>query len=512
MKQRLYLITLIVALLVVIFTVQSFGQFQSRGVRIGGGAGFLMGHTEKDNDDISEAVQGFIRHNIVDHLDGDLSGVYGGIKATNYQADLYYAEYKLLYKPWASKSVEPYIGAGLGYGYYETNKWFLSPIHPKDEYFPYIPITIGLEWQFAEGFFFDLNGNYAYTTTDRMVHDRITGAEGGNSWPDNWLSIFGRLSFTLFGGDSDGDKDGLLKSEEKKIGTNPDNFDTDGDGLGDGDEVRKYMTSPLKADSDNDGLSDADEVMKYKTDPLKMDTDGDGLSDGDEVNKYKTDPLKVDTDGDGLSDGDEVTKYKTDPLKADTDGDGLTDGNEVLKYKTDPLKVDTDGDGLSDGDEVNLTKTDPLKPDTDGDGYTDGEEVKNKTNPLDPNDPKKPKPVAFKTEVGKAIVLEGIVFKTGSAVITDVSDAILSNAKKTLEDNPEIFVQIQGFTDAVGSEKTNLRLSQKRADAVKAWLIRNGISSKRITAKGFGEANPIGDNSTPEGRQKNRRIEFFRTK
>ncbi len=205
--------------------------------------------------------------------------------------------------------------------------------------------------------------------------------------------------------------------------------------------------------------------------------------------KYKTDPLKVDTDGDGLSDGDEVLKYKTDPLKADTDGDGLSDGDEVLKYKTDPLKVDTDGDG-----------------------YSDGDEIKNKTNPLDPNDPKKPKPVAFKTEVGKAIVLEGVVFKTGSAVITDVSDAILSNARKTLEDNPEIQVQIQGFTDAVGSDKTNQRLSQKRADAVKAWLVRSGIAPNRITAKGFGEQNPVGDNSTAEGRQKNRRIEFFRTK
>jgi outer membrane protein OmpA-like peptidoglycan-associated protein len=512
MKRRLYLITLIVALLVVIFTVQSFGQFQSRGVRIGGGAGMLIGSTEKDDDKWSEAAQVFLRHNIIDYLDGDLSGTYGGIKATDYQADLWYGEYKLLLKPWASNSIEPYIGGGLGYGYYYAHPTFRSPVNAKDEYFPYIPLTIGLEWAIAEGFFFDLNGTYNYSFTDRMVTNRLNPSEGSDNLDDAWFGIFGRLSLTLFGGDSDGDKDGLLKSEEKKIGTNPNNFDTDGDGLGDGDEVRKYMTSPLKADSDNDGLSDADEVMKYKTDPLKMDTDGDGLSDGEEVNKYKTDPLKADTDGDGLSDGDEVTKYKTDPLKADTDGDGLTDGNEVLKYKTDPLKVDTDGDGLSDGDEVNLTKTDPLKPDTDGDGYTDGEEVKNKTNPLDPNDPKKPKPFAFKTEVGKAIVLEGIVFKTGSAVITDVSDAILSNAKKTLEDNPEINVQIQGFTDDVGSEKTNLRLSQKRADAVKAWLIRNGISSKRITAKGFGEANPIGDNSTPEGRQKNRRIEFFRTK
>jgi len=512
MKKRLYFVALIIALLVVVFTVQSFGQFQSRGVRIGGGVGFLIGSTEKDDDDISEAAQIFLRHNIIDHFDGDLSGTYGGIKATDYQADLWYGEYKILYKPWASKRVEPYIGAGLGYGYYYAHPTFRSLLNSKDEYFPYIPVTIGLEWALTEGFYFDLSGSYSYSFTDRMVTNKRTNSEGSDNPNDAWFGVFARLSVTLFGGDGDADKDGLLKSEEKRLGTNPNNFDTDGDGLSDGDEVRKYRTNPLKGDTDGDGLSDADEVLKYKTDPLKADTDGDGLSDGDEVLNYKTDPLKVDTDGDSLSDGDEVLKYKTDPLKVDTDGDGLSDADEVLKYKTDPLRADTDGDGLSDGDEISLTKTDPLKADTDGDGYNDGEEVKNKTNPLDPNDPKKPKPVAFKAEVGKAIVLEGVVFRTGSAVITDVSDAILSNAKKTLEDNPDIHVQIQGFTDDVGSERTNQRLSQKRANAVRVWLIRNGIAPSRITAKGFGEKNPIGDNSTPEGRQKNRRIEFFRTK
>jgi len=512
MKQRLYLITLIITLIAVVFSVQSYGQFQSRGVRIGAGAGFLMGSTEKDDDDISESSQFFIRHNIIDYLEGDLSGTIGGIKATDYQADLWFGEYKLLLKPWASKRVEPYIGAGLGYGYYYAHPAFRSPINSKDEYFPYIPVTIGLEWALTEGFYFDLSGSYSYSFTDRLVTNKISNFEGSSKLDDAWCGVFARLSVTLVGGDGDADKDGLLKSEEKRLGTDPDKFDTDADGLGDGDEVRKYRTSPLKVDSDGDGLSDGDEVLKYKTDPLKVDTDGDGLSDGDEVLKYKTDPLKADTDGDGLSDGDEVLKYKTDPLKADTDGDGLSDGDEVVKYKTDPLKVDTDGDGLSDGDEVLNYKTDPLKVDTDGDGYSDGDEIRNKTNPLDPNDPKKPKPVAFKTEVGKAIVLEGVVFKTGSAIITDVSDAILSNARKTLEDNPEIQVQIQGFTDAVGSDKTNQRLSQKRADAVKAWLIRSGIAPSRITSKGFGEKNPVGDNETAEGRQKNRRIEFFRTK
>ncbi|KKL57433.1 hypothetical protein LCGC14_2235450, partial [marine sediment metagenome] len=78
-------------------------------------------------------------------------------------------------------------------------------------------------------------------------------------------------------------------------------------------------------DSYGEGNADAF-LLKYV-----FDTDGDGLSDGDEVNTYLTDPNESDTDGDGLSDGDEVNTYGTDPNDSDTDGDDLTDGDEVRK-------------------------------------------------------------------------------------------------------------------------------------------------------------------------------------
>lgn len=82
------------------------------------------------------------------------------------------------------------------------------------------------------------------------------------------------------------------------------------------------------ADADNDGLTN-DQELQLGTDPKKADTDGDGLLDGDEVRKYRTDPKVADTDGDGLSDGEEVNKWGTDPLNPDTDGDGYPDGKEV---------------------------------------------------------------------------------------------------------------------------------------------------------------------------------------
>jgi hypothetical protein len=116
--------------------------------------------------------------------------------------------------------------------------------------------------------------------------------------------------------------------------------DSDSDGLWDAWEMQQFGNLNQKGtdDPDKDGLTNAQEFTA-STDPNNPDSDGDGLTDGDEVNKYKTDPLKADTDGDGLTDGDEVNKYKTDPLKTDTDGDGISDYLEVTFYHTDPLKA-----------------------------------------------------------------------------------------------------------------------------------------------------------------------------
>jgi len=89
-------------------------------------------------------------------------------------------------------------------------------------------------------------------------------------------------------------------------------------------------------DSDGDGLTDSEEAV-YKTDPQNPDTDGDGLNDYDEVKVYGTDPLSPDTDFDMLKDGEEVHHYHTNPLIADTDKGGVSDGHEVLEDGTDPL-------------------------------------------------------------------------------------------------------------------------------------------------------------------------------
>lgn len=103
-----------------------------------------------------------------------------------------------------------------------------------------------------------------------------------------------------------------------------------------------------------------------------------------------------------------------------------------------------------------------------------------------------------------------IVFVTGKA------DLDVAKCKKTLDTlativnkYPRFKVQVEGYTDNVGKKSSNLALSQKRAEAVVAWLVKEGkCSAKQLSAKGFGDANPIADNKTEEGRAKNRRVDF----
>jgi len=164
---------------------------------------------------------------------------------------------------------------------------------------------------------------------------------------------------------NDADKDGLTDDREAQLGTDPNNPDTDGDGVMDGLEVDQYGSDPLKADMDDDGLTDDRELFDYFTDVANPDTDGDGLQDGEEVDVYSTDPLNFDTDGDGVADGQQVGGGP-DSDGLDTDGDGLSDNFEAT-VGSDPTNPDSDGDGIVDGDEiVNLDGSDII--DVDGDG------------------------------------------------------------------------------------------------------------------------------------------------
>ncbi|MEQ1566338.1 MAG: MYXO-CTERM sorting domain-containing protein [Myxococcota bacterium] len=180
----------------------------------------------------------------------------------------------------------------------------------------------------------------------------------------------------------DTDRDGLTDPEELAIGTDPAEWDSDGDKVDDRTEAVDPAAprdtdddgaiDPLDPDDDQDGIPtltegvadlDADEVPDY----LDPDDDGDGAATADEPG-FGTDPRDPDSDDDGAEDGVEL-EHGADPLDPDTDDDTLLDGAEL---DTDPLDADTDDDGWADAAEPG---TDPTRFDTDGDGLGDGLEL-----------------------------------------------------------------------------------------------------------------------------------------
>jgi outer membrane protein OmpA-like peptidoglycan-associated protein len=103
--------------------------------------------------------------------------------------------------------------------------------------------------------------------------------------------------------------------------------------------------------------------------------------------------------------------------------------------------------------------------------------------------------------------LDNVNFDSGKADIKPEAKKALDNLLKQLKESVTMKVEIAGHTDDVGEDAKNMTLSQKRADAVKSYLTTRGINPTRIIAKGYGEVKPIADNTTPEGRAKNRRTE-----
>jgi outer membrane protein OmpA-like peptidoglycan-associated protein len=108
------------------------------------------------------------------------------------------------------------------------------------------------------------------------------------------------------------------------------------------------------------------------------------------------------------------------------------------------------------------------------------------------------------------IVTHGINFDIDKATIRPESMGTLNEIKTIMTDNPDLKFEIDGHTDNSGTPAHNLTLSQERAEAVKAQLVSMGIAESRLTTKGLGDTKPLSDNSSPEGKANNRRVEFIR--
>lgn len=220
------------------------------------------------------------------------------------------------------------------------------------------------------------------------------------------------------------------------------------------------------------------------------DFDGDGIT-----NKLDKCP-KQPEDKDGFQDDDGCP----DP---DNDGDGIPDVVDKSPMQAEDMDGYMDTDGAPD-------------PDNDGDGIPDVQdecpnepETMNGYADKDGCPDEKPEP-EIKILTEQPVILEGVNFKFDSAELTVNSSRILDLVFNTLQNHPNIRVEIAGHTDSIGTKQYNLDLSQRRAESVKRYLVGKGIDPGRIKAVGYGESRPIADNGTKEGRAKNRRITIIR--
>lgn len=219
--------------------------------------------------------------------------------------------------------------------------------------------------------------------------------------------------------------------------------------------------SPIPPDRDKDGILDEKDKCPDQPEDFDGFEDEDGCPD-------------LDNDGDGIK--DEFDRCPNDPEDKDNwqDEDGCPD-------------YDNDADGIPDTKDAAPNLPETINGYKDDDGMPD-------TPPL----PEKP------------LILEGVAFKTGTAQLLPSSYPALDRVIELMKEDANAKIEIRAYTDNVGSYDKNLEISQKRADAVKNYLVMKGIDSSRITAIGFGPVNPIADNATPEGRARNRRIEIVR--
>ncbi len=302
----------------------------------------------------------------------------------------------------------------------------------------------------------------------------------------------------------------------------------------DGDGVPDYMdecpNTPSRAyglidsvgcpiDSDMDGVPDyldqcpntAPEARNYVDGTgCIMDSDGDGVADWLDqcpgtpaaayayIDEYG---CPLDSDGDGVA--DYIDQCPNTPKEAkgrvdhfgcplDSDKDGVVDYLDqcpntpvaARKHVNEfGCNLDTDGDGVPDYED--------LCPTLAGDASTSGcPEVKREV----------------RTILNKA--MQGIQFENGKSTIKKSSYKILDQVAQVFIENPNYIIEVQGHTDNVGNYQQNLILSEKRAQAVRDYLVKKGVDANKITAHGYGSDRPIAGNETKEGRAQNRRVEF----
>lgn len=302
----------------------------------------------------------------------------------------------------------------------------------------------------------------------------------------------------------DEDGDGVVDKYDKCFGT-PQGVEVDEKGCpkdADGDGVPDYLDQCAETPKEAWGLVD--------TLGCPLDSDGDGVP--DYLDKCAQTPKEawgfvdslgcpLDSDGDGVY--DYIDKCPDTPKEAegtvdeygcprDSDGDGVPNFKDKCP--------DTPAEANGKVDENGCPK------DSDGDGIYDYLDKCPEVPGVKENNgcPE------IKAEVKKIFkkALTGIQFETGKSVIKRSSYPILNDVVRIMKENPDYKLSISGYTDNTGSAEKNKKLSEDRALAVLTYLTKHGVDVSRVHSAGYGIENPIASNATPQGRAKNRRVEF----
>jgi len=409
------------------------------------------------------------------------------------------------------KSIIPYVFVGPGLSFTKPEvDWSASPRpiknandekNTKKTYFQ-LPYGAGIKYLLTDKFSLGLEVKTIIPTTDYL--DGVS--ESGNPELNDSYFFFG-LSLGMKLGKKDRDGDGIAD---------------DKDNCPDIPGIADFNGCP---DTDGDGITDSEDGCPLIAGPISLkgcpDTDGDGVADKNDKcpNVKGTIGGCPDTDGDGIIDkNDKCPKVKGlrefgGCLPPDTDGDGVADSDDACPEVAGNVNgcPDTDGDGIIDKDD-NCPKVKGIIngcPDSDKDGIRD----------LDDKCPNVKGIVAnngcpeIKKEIKEKIIsiAKAIYFRTGSNVIKNSSKRKLNELVVILKQYPEMGMLIEGHTDSRGDDSKNMSLSQRRADAVKNYLVLKGISASKLSVMGYGENNPIADNATSTGRQQNRRVELKST-
>jgi outer membrane protein OmpA-like peptidoglycan-associated protein len=282
----------------------------------------------------------------------------------------------------------------------------------------------------------------------------------------------------------DRDGDGILDPDDKCV-ADPEDFDDFED-----------IDGCPEADNDQDGILDGADSCPVDAEDIDNFRDEDGCPD-------------VDNDSDGILDGQDGCPLEAeDPDRfededgcpdVDNDYDGILDRNDLCPVDAEDMDGWNDDDGCPD-------------PDNDGDGFLDASDLcPNAAENINEfkDDDGCPDDVIAVIREGKIVILEKVLFVTAKDKILKRSERVLQAVKDRLNETPTITkVRIEGHTDDRGSDTYNQRLSEKRANAILRFLVKNGIAPERLEAVGFGEAKPIDANKTEDGRERNRRVDF----